>query len=188
MSKLKTIFAFSLGAAAGSLITWRVLKQKYEQMTQNDVNEVKEYYKKLYSNNEAVVFDPNTEVTKPVVDEKLIEEATEAVEKLGYSTFTKEKKGVDAADDRSLSPYVISPDEFDEIGYETSTLTYYADGVLVDGADNIVEDVDELVGLDSLETFGRYEDDSVHVRNDDLKTDFEILRDLRCYKSDSSND
>ena len=164
MSNLKIIFAFSLGAAAGSLITWRVLKPKYEQLAQKDVNDVKEYYKKLYSN-DSVAFDP-------IVDEKLIAEATETVEKLGYSTFTKEKKGVDSVDEKPLSPYVISPDEFDEVGYETSTLTYYADGVLVDEADNVIGDVDGLVGLDSLETFGRYEDDAVHVRNDDLHTDF----------------
>lgn len=180
MSNLKTIFAFSIGAAVGSLVTWRVLKPKYEQMAQNDVNDVKEYYKKLYSEGK-----PEEVI---VVDEKEVAMATEAVEKLGYSTFTKEKKGVDTIEDEPLSPYVISPDEFDEIGYDTTTLTYFADGVLVDEADNVIDDVDELVGLDSLETFGRYEDDSVRVRNDHLKTDFEILRDLRCYKSDSSND
>lgn len=179
MSKLKTIFAFSLGAAVGSVVTWRVLKPKYEQMAQKDVNDVKEYYKKLYSVNE-----PEEAI---IVDKKEVAEATEIVEKLGYSTFTKEKKGVDVKDEKPLSPYVISPDEFDEIGYETSSLTYYADGVLVDESDNVIEDVDGLIGLDSLETFGRYEDDSVFVRNDDIQTDFEILRDERCYKAASPN-
>ena len=79
-------------------------------------------------------------------------------------------------------PYVISPDEFgNEFDYEEVSLTYYADGVLTDDQDNIIEDVEGLVGLDSLNHFGEYEDDSVFVRNDALQTDYEILADLRNY-------
>jgi hypothetical protein len=77
---------------------------------------------------------------------------------------------------------VISPAEFDtEDDYEVYSLTYYADGVLADEQNNPIEDVDNMVGRDSLNHFGEYEDDSVHVRNDAMKCDFEILRDLSNY-------
>lgn len=77
-------------------------------------------------------------------------------------------------------PYVISPDEFGEKdGYENVTLTYYADGVLTDYFDNVISNVDEVVGFDSLDHFGEYEDDVVFVRNEKMETDYEILRDLR---------
>ena len=38
-----------------------------------------------------------------------------------------------------------------------------------------------MVGFESLGSFGEYEDDCVHVRNDAQKTDYEILRALRNY-------
>ena len=79
-----------------------------------------------------------------------------------------------------MRPYVICPEEFGEMDeYETESLTYYADGVLTDDFDNEIEDVDDLVGEESLSTFGDYEDDSVFVRNDKYKTDYEILLDDR---------
>ena len=65
--------------------------------------------------------------------------------------------------------------------YETESLTYYSDGVLTDEYDNPIEDIERLVGSDALTHFGEYEDDSVFVRNDDLKTDFEILKDYAKY-------
>jgi hypothetical protein len=67
-------------------------------------------------------------------------------------------------------------------------LTYYADDVLaLEYADrdtgeikyDVIDDVEHTIGADSLTHFGEYEDDSVHVRNDRLECDYEILRDYR---------
>ena len=86
------------------------------------------------------------------------------------------------SDTNKIKPYVIPPDEFDELdGYEVISLTYYADGVLTDDYNEPVEDVENTVGSDSLTHFGEYEDDSVFVRNDNLKVDYEILADMRKY-------
>ena len=87
-------------------------------------------------------------------------------------------------------PYVIPPEDFGDvdIDYETKSLVMYADGVLVNEYGAIIEDVDNLVGKDSLNHFGEYEDDSVFVRNDRLKTDFEILLDNRNYKDISEEE
>lgn len=79
-------------------------------------------------------------------------------------------------------PYIISPEEFGENPYyDTISLTYYSDKVLTDEDDIEIEDVDGLIGEDSLNHFGEYEDDSVFVRNDELQTDYEILLDERAY-------
>ena len=81
-----------------------------------------------------------------------------------------------------MKPYVISPDEFGEFeDYERISLSYYADQILADEDDEKVEDVDNVVGLESLIHFGEFEDDSVFVRNDRLKCDYEILLDQRTY-------
>ena len=76
-------------------------------------------------------------------------------------------------------PYVIKPDEFGELdGYETRTLTYYADGYLVDPIDDeIIEEIEELVSFDVFNHFGEYEEDAVYVRNDVGQCDYEILQD-----------
>ena len=80
-------------------------------------------------------------------------------------------------------PKVISPYDFGELdGYHQIELTYYADGFLEDDDYNIVEDAEELLGPDALNSFGEYEEDAVFVRNDFLRTDFQILRDYRTYE------
>lgn len=67
------------------------------------------------------------------------------------------------------------------------SLIYYNDGVLTDENNEIVDDINEIVDEDSLKHFGEYEEDSVFVRNDKLKCDYEILYDLRKYKNVSDN-
>lgn len=61
---------------------------------------------------------------------------------------------------------------------EELNLTYFADGVLADECGEIVDDVEEIIG-DGLDHFGEYEDDSVFVRSDAKRCDYEILKDLR---------
>lgn len=79
-------------------------------------------------------------------------------------------------------PYVIPPEEFGEMeGYNKYSLTYYADHILTDDTDCVIDDVDSLIGFESLTHFGEYEDDSVFVRNDRTRSDYEILRSLRTY-------
>ena len=84
------------------------------------------------------------------------------------------------------APYVISPEDFDAIeGYGTVSLTYFADGYLVDEAEDTLyeaEDIAASVGEDFMNHIGEYEADSVHIRNDDTETDYEILTDLRRYQ------
>lgn len=111
-------------------------------------------------------------------------------QELDESDDENEELEIDAEEEPSIyaerdsdidEPYVIAPWEFGEAGgdYEKISLTYYADGILADELDALVESVDSVVGLDSLDRFGEYEDDSVFVRNDTLKCDYEILKDQR---------
>lgn len=156
--KTLSVFAFAAGAALGSLITWNVVKKKYERIAQEEINSVKEIF------------------TVP----KSAEPTEESEIELDYGEAEKNKK---EGDENPLKPYVISPDEFGERdGYPTVSLTYYEDGILTDESDEIIRNIDDVVGEDSLLHFGEYEDDSVFVRNDDLKIDFEILRDVRKFK------
>ena len=177
------IFAFSMGAAIGAVVTWKVLKTKYEQIAQEEIDSVKE------------TFDMQIAADREVSDEpveKIIEPDDKKINLRDYANRLAEMQYVDYANAEDLKkkeevtavvePYVIPPEEFGEKeDYDTISLTYYADKVLTDDWDELVEDVDNVVGLDSLETFGEYEDDAVYVRNDELKADYEILLDTRKY-------
>ena len=154
-SKRWVLLAFIAGAGIGSVCTWQLLKRKYEQIAQEEIDSVKAAYA-----------------------------ARENVEKAGKSLLEGLQDGVEEkkGDPFVEKPYVISPEEFGEFEeYEKISLTYYADQVLTDENNEEVDDVEEIVGEESLTHFGEYEDDSVFVRNDRLKCDYEILLDQRNY-------
>lgn len=167
MKKGSYLMAFIFGAAAGSLATWRYVKGKYEQIAQEEIDSVKCAFEKR----EGKIKEEMPEVHEY---EKVLDEN-------GYTNYSNRDAGQEKEEDDSMDrPYVIPPEEFGQIeSYETISLTYYADMVLADDNDELVEDVDNIVGLDSLGHFGEYEDDSVFVRNDRLKCDYEILLDNR---------
>ena len=75
---------------------------------------------------------------------------------------------------------IIEPDCFGENDeYETSFLTFYADGKLVfDGEDKPVDDVDipKLIGTEALKHFGEFMPSAIHVRNNNYHKDYEILQ------------
>lgn len=91
------------------------------------------------------------------------------------------------AEKESDKPYTITPELFvqDKKDYDKITLEYYDDGFLVEEiSSDIVSDIASVVGYDSLNKFGEYEEDVVYVRNDVLETDYEVIR-QHCNYSDS---
>jgi len=173
-STLSKVIVFAAGAAVGSVVTWKLLKTKYEQIAQEEIESVKEFY----SNRQ-----PKENLMETPVEDDT-EEYEEIIKKSDYVTESSNDEIQNNEEEEEMDrPYVISPEEFDENGYETISLTYYADDVLVDEFGGAIdkEDWDEMVGADFAEHFGEYEDDSVFVRNDAFKLDYEILKDLRKY-------
>lgn len=173
------IFAFALGATAGALVTWRWLDEKYTRILDAEAESFRAAISKL--DKEQADTPTTDETPEPDHVEEDCKNYATTLAKLGYTSYGDAKEGLKntaGMDDM----YVITPDEFAELeDYETHSLTYYQDGVLTDEEDNPIDDIDELVGLESLESFGMYETDSVYVRNERLKTDYEILLDMRSY-------
>lgn len=175
--KLFNILTFATGAAIGSVATWKFLKTKYEQITREEIESMKEYYSRKYDTEN--IEESETSVVANMQDKPdLMEYAAQIAKEHGYTNYSKSDEKEDE-EEMVVEPYVISPDEFDEIGYEAVTLTLYADGVLADEMDNIIEDPDRMVGSDIESHFGEYQDDTVFVRNDEQETDYEICRDER---------
>lgn len=176
MNTCKNLLIFLAGAALGTIVTERVLKTKYEQIAEEEIASVKEVYaKKMKKPEEPTEGDTEPEPTKEEVNQYR-EMAS------NYTNYSKIKKEDEKEVVEVYTPQVISPDEFDTNDFKTQTLTLYADGVLADEYDNVITNVDEIVGEESLDHFGEYEEDTVYVRNEELETDFEILKDDSNYR------
>ena len=164
---LSKLLIFAAGAAVGSAVTWHMAKTKYEKIIQDETAELRAYY-------------ANKHTDDSEQDGENHSDAEDSEYKKIITAYTPDAVAPKERSDTMNTPYVITPEEFGERDdYETVSLTYFADGILADDTDQMIEDVEDTVGSDSLSHFGEYEDDSVFVRNDDLKCDYEILLDVR---------
>lgn len=196
---MKNFFTFVTGLVIGSVVTYVVVKDKFEKIAQEEIDSVKE------------VFGRRVEKEADKKVEKIAEKEVEKIRKeyndygsltKNYTSYSKneteeddcarveDEDGVELFEVERASdsdrPYVIDPWDFGgEEGYDTVTLNYYADDVLTDSDNNVIEDedIDDFVGADFAEHFGEYEKDCVCVRNDRLKIDYEICRDIIKYST-----
>ncbi len=175
---------FIIGAASGATVAWYLLKDKYETLAQEEIDSVKEVFARREQEMKDETVKRNvaegikdSDRTKPD-----LKEYAEQLKKNGYTRYSDLSADDGGVSDKQTKPYVIPPEQFgDNEEHEQISLTYYADGVLADENDEVIEDVEDAVGIDSLNHFGEYEDDSVFVRNDARKCDYEILLDQRTY-------
>ena len=176
----KDFVMFTVGAIIGSAVSWTFLKKKYEDRVKQEVASVKEALGMLRKK------ENDAEIKKEEIDDSAVYKPTKddlatlqkTIETNGYrdySTRSEEEKKV-------TEPYVITPNEFDEIGHKTQSLIYWADKIVTDDDGNVIDDYETRIGDDALNHFGEYEEDSVYVRNDEEETDYEILLDLRNYR------
>lgn len=171
----KGLLMFIVGVAIGSVTTWKLVETKYKQIANEEIDDMKEYYdRKLNEIGEGKEIEEiDEEEEEPFIEE----------DKDEYKDIVK--KYHSDSDHISNKPYVIEPSEFGGIeDYDQINLTYYADGVVVDDlSGEVVEDLEKLIGL-NLDRIGEYEDDALHIRNDELETDYEILAVENKYKEE----
>jgi hypothetical protein len=71
-----------------------------------------------------------------------------------------------------------------EPGYQQVTITFFeGDDVLSDERDQVIEDIEETVGVENLKQFGHGSKDPkiVYIRNDRLELDFEVVQSQNKY-------
>ena len=160
MSKL---FIFAAGVVLGSVVTYSYVKTKYEKIADAEIESVKKAFKenKKEADENKDFSDEDKDVYMNLAD--------------GYITESGEKE------DEMDKPHVIPPDELGETGYKVENLTYYSDNVLTDDFDNVIGDIEATIGKEALDHFGDYGEDSVCIRNDKRKRDYEVLLDPEKY-------
>ena len=200
--KIINLIIFTVGAAIGSAVTLKVVKDRYEKIVQEEIKSVKEVFSDRFnhSNEESSSEESDDEMSEEDsvsdyrkicwddledLDPSELEEEEYQADLIEYEDIAniyKEGGADNMPTSESREPYMIEPIEFGELdGYKTFELTYYEDGILEDEDYEIVRNPEEILGPDALGSFGEYEDDSVFVRNERLCADFQILKDYRTY-------
>lgn len=200
------IISFAAGAAIGSVATLMSIKNKYEQIAKEEIEEVREVYMNAIRKTKDV--DDEREESAPVNEAPKVAELKsykDVMDESGYINYgniteaeveemvkEKTKEIVEECNDilkktedkvNKDKPYVINPDDFGD-DYNTITLVYYKDNVVTtyDTSEVLTDkEIEDLIGEESLSHFGEYEEDSVFVRNDARKIDYEILKSEETY-------
>lgn len=196
---MKGLLIFAAGLAVGAVAGAVLVKNKVLADAKAEIEEVRKYYRESRGVIEAEEVKEKVEETIDHIQD-LIEEHVEEVKEVekkeyelkdiqikdepktgltNYSQITKMYMSKDEFQTPMYDdPFVIDPSEFGENPeYDTETLTYFADGVLVDDVDDVIEEPDIVVGLENLKIFEEFGATTVYVRNDIYKTDYEIIRD-----------
>ena len=185
---MKGLLIFAAGLAVGAVAGAVLVKNKVLADAKAEVEEVRKYYRESRG-----VVEEVEEVEEEVEEKEEVKEVEKKEYELkdiqvkdepktgltNYSQITKMYMSKDEFQSPMYDdPFVIDPSEFGENPeYDTETLTYFADGVLVDDVDDVIEEPDIVVGLENLKIFEEFGATTVYVRNDIYKTDYEIIRD-----------
>lgn len=203
------VLGVGIGFAIGYKLTEKRLIKEYEDRMQQEEELIKEFYsvtqnKKPYATPEEAAAALITEPTEEVEDPRI------RVQKVQYNKIVKEQaydgdplgefeEGCEIEaqvvvknvfDDQLPGvPTIITQDDFmsNETGYEQATLTFYAKGgVLTDQRDEVIDNPDDVLGTMFSTAFGEGSSDEniVHVRNNSLQMEFEVVKSERSFEED----
>lgn len=187
------ILLFTAGAAVGSLVTWKVVKTKYERIAQEEIDSVKETWGRLMRESDDDIYEDDMDEEEL---ERIREEQEHAAVMTDYTTLAGKysrtsdvevENGKEGEEDYEVpimnGPCVITPDEYGDGNYDhsLSCITYYSgDDVLADDW-GVTLDIEETIGREALDHIGDYAEGVVHVRNERLQIDYEVVQDARTY-------
>jgi hypothetical protein len=190
MKLFKGLCIFAAGALAGAAVAARVVREKYQQEAEEEIAEMRDYYRELRKNAKTPNEDAIVEEEKEVKEENDKNEYDEIVK--GYTNYTqylskaaakyfdtetKENKKEEKEERTNYEPFIIDVEEFGEDPtYDTATLTYYKDKVLTNDLDDVIDY--SVAGEENLKIFDEHPDcKAIYVRDDIYMVDYEIIRD-----------
>lgn len=179
----RDILFLVVGVAVGALGSYYYLNGKYEVIMQEEMEDMRKRYSR------DTIPDPDTEPKVEIVRPKLVNKYHTLA-----NNYVSPAELVQHKDYRKVEePYVISDESFHEEmkEYDKITLYYYTvDDVVADEADEIVEDIVNVIGPRSLDALFKLfsigdedneDPDVIHVRNERLEIDYEIIRMEKSY-------
>lgn len=185
MKIFKGLCIFAAGALAGAAVAARAVREKYQQEAEEEIAEMRDYYRELRKNAKTPDEDKMLEEDENSKEEKEENDKNEYDEIVkNYTNYTqyndtetKENKKEEKEERTNYEPFIIDAEEFGEDpSYDTTTLTYYKDKVLTNDLDDVIDY--SVAGEENLKIFDEYPDcKAIYVRDDIYMVDYEILRD-----------
>lgn len=187
---MKNLLIFLGGAGIGSVVTWKLVEKYYVDLANQEIESVVETFKAREEelSNRTIVKDEKIESESLSKDKLHYDNTIDAMRYVSEDLMKLEEnlinpKGEEIIEGTIGDITIIAPEEYgNEEGFDAKSWTYYADEVLVDEYETVVENPNDIIG-DALTHFGEYEDDSVYVRNANQKCDYEILKSEKEYNS-----
>lgn len=184
MKLFKDLCIFAAGALAGAAVAARVVRDKYQQEAEEEIAEMREYYRELRKNAKTPNEDKMLEEDENNKEEKE-ENTKDKYNKIvkDYTNYTQYndtdiKENKEEKEERTnYEPFIIDVEEFGEDPtYDTATLTYYKDKVLTNDLDDVIDY--SVAGEENLKIFDEHPDcKAIYVRDDIYMVDYEIIRD-----------
>ena len=184
---MKQLLMFSLGVAAGSVATYFIVKNHFQDISDDEIATIKEAYRiKVEAVDRVRKIQEEKEKYKNIIfksdyspDAEAIEEDSNFGEEDEDNRWERERL---FPEEESEDPYSITPSQFvNEKGYYDKVTMYYydEDGTYCNESEDIITNPVDLFG--ETVSFGEFEDDVAYIRNDKISTDFEIIRNHASY-------
>lgn len=185
---MREVLIFVSGVTVGGFLGYKIIEKKYSEKLETEVNRrIDEYVlnnKKEEKHTEQIeIKKENTEdkinynnVTKNYISSEDNEDNKETKEEDDGKEDGPEVN--DYISDDPRDPYEITEEEYDDNSneFEKESLYYYRGNyTLVDDSDNVVdtEDADILLGSDWVDLMNN--NGIIYIRNEKVKTDYEIV-------------
>ena len=176
-SKLKNCLFLLTGIGIGIGISWTYHKNKYEEIIQEEIEDLR-----ADRQNAKSAIDADIEVENGEYEDEPFEETEEDLDNakhiIQYNKYAPIEE--ECMTEKAKKPFVITPDDFATIpGFDTDTFYYHNDDIVVNDNKEVV-DTKDVLGLSVSqikEQFGVHEDNAVYIRNYKLNCDYEILLD-----------
>ena len=160
---LNKLLIFAAGSVIGSAVTFVAMKRKYEsyeweeEYIEEQEEEPQEKEEELVEEKAGKLMNEGFRAGLKSVKRENMVQYNKILKDNEYSSEEEKKEAKDVE-----KPYMITVDEYAELDdYNTESLYYFEDGVLTDESENIIDDVEDIVGEEALAKFDEEEVDSV---------------------------
>ena len=182
---MKNALYFIVGAVLGAGTTYFVCKNKYEEKINAELL-------KGIGKHETV----NTENAN-ANEEKPAETTVTAVEEIPVEVKPSEKKKTKASRElvaTTTEPYEITEEEYEAGTFKKVSLIYYMPSDVIteyhrgeDPEEVQIKNYSEVIGIDVLASFENTDAQFLYVRNENTKTDYEIMPSAKVWKKPRKN-
>lgn len=134
--------------------------------------------------------EETVEIDEEIEEDSIIainEDIYDEYKDISSKYYIRETLSEGDTDEDRPEPYVVSRDSYENeyLDFHKNSLVYFTeDDTLCDDHDEIIDDVDHILGPEALKSFGEGSDDEdiVYVRNIRMQCDFEIVREHMSYR------